>query len=46
MLLFEVLRFQPRLNFRRKDVPEDGVVGSSGLGTLGGVSVFAVFVAF
>jgi hypothetical protein len=31
MLLFEVLRFHPRLNFLRNDDPEEGVVGSSGL---------------
>jgi hypothetical protein len=45
MLLLDVLRFQPRLSFRRNDDAEEGVVGSSGLDICGGVSVFA-FVGF
>jgi hypothetical protein len=40
-----VLRFHPRLNFLRREVPEDGVVGSSGLEAVG-VAVFCVFVNF
>lgn len=46
ILLFEVLLFHPRLNFRRKEVAEDGVVGSSGLDISGGVSIFDAFVNF
>lgn len=45
MLLFDVLRFQPKLNFRRSEVPEDGVPGSSGLDAVG-VDTFCVLVNF
>lgn len=41
MLLFEVLLFQPRLSLRRREVPDEGVEGSSGLEALVGVSFFA-----
>ena len=40
MLPLEVVRFQPRLSLRRKDDPEEGVAGSSGLEISVGVSVF------
>lgn len=43
MLFFEVLLFQPRLSFRRREVPEDGVEGSSGLDALVGVSFLTGF---
>lgn len=46
MLDLEVLRFHPRLNFRRNEEPEDGVVGSSGLEACVGVSVLTVFEIF
>ena len=46
MLLFEVLLFQPRLSFRRREVPEDGVEGSSVLDALVGVSFFTGFANF
>lgn len=46
ILDFDVLRFQPRLSFRRSEEVDDGVVGSSGLETCVGVSVFAVRVNF
>lgn len=42
ILLLDVLRFQPRLNFRRRDDADEGVVGSSGLEISVGVSVFVV----
>lgn len=40
MLIFDVLRFHPRLSFLRKDDPDDGVDGSSGSDICTGVSVF------
>ena len=43
MLFFEVLLFQPRLSLRRREVPEDGVEGSSGLDALVGVSFLTGF---
>jgi hypothetical protein len=46
LLPLEVVRFQPRLNFRRKDDPEEGVAGSSGLEISVGVSVFGGLVDF
>lgn len=46
LLLLDVLRFQPRLSFRRKDVADEGVVGSSGLEISVGVSVFAALANF
>jgi hypothetical protein len=46
LLLLEVLRFQPRLSFRRKDDADEGVVGSSGLEISVGVSVFAALANF
>lgn len=44
MLLFDVLLFQPRLNFRRREEAEDVVtaVVSSGLDSCGGVTLFSV----
>lgn len=45
MLLLEVLRFHPRLNFLRNEVPDDGVLGSSGLEAVG-VAVFCGLVNF
>ena len=39
MLLFDVLLFHPKLNLRRRDDADEGVVGSSGLDTCGGVSL-------
>lgn len=48
MLFLEVLLFHPRLNLRRREVPEDedGVVGSSGLEIRVGVSVLGAFPSF
>jgi hypothetical protein len=36
MLFFEALRFQDKLNFRLKELMDDGVGGSSGLESGGG----------
>jgi len=36
MLFFEALRFQDKLSFRLREVMDDGVGGSSGLGSGGG----------
>jgi hypothetical protein len=44
MLLFELLLFQPKLSLRRRDVPDEGVDGSSGLDGVGGSSFLGVFV--
>jgi hypothetical protein len=41
MLFLEVVLFQLRLSFLRKDEPDEGVPGSSGLECCVGVSVFA-----
>ena len=43
---FDPDRFQPRLNFLRNEVVEDGVGGSSGLETSAGVSVLANLFTF
>lgn len=44
LLPFDVLLFQLRLNLRRKDDAEEGVVGSSGLEISVGVSVLEILV--
>lgn len=45
-MAFEPDRFQPRLNFLRSEVADEGVGGSSGLETSAGMSVLANLLTF
>jgi len=45
MLFLEALRFQDKLSFRRRELIDDGVGGSSGLDSGGGDFVPVDFVA-
>jgi hypothetical protein len=46
VVAFEPDRFQPRLNFLRSEVADEGVGGSSGLETSAGVSLLANLFTF